>query len=255
MSTEKLVIYTGLFNDYDNLIIPIIKHKNIKYICFTNNIKLKSKEWEIIFINEKGSGNFLNRKVKMLPHIYLKNYKKSIYIDANVLLVCDPNKLYSYLLKYDFIVFEHPNKSTFLDELNVNFYNKNINDEIYQKLLRIHSNYIFFNLSSTKSIPTNRILVRNHLNKELIDLMENWWYDYSSLNINRDQLILPYLINRYSFQVKIIKSKYNYINYYILRGHKNYSSYLKFKFFFRFSIIEFLIRIVFKFKKFSLYLF
>ena len=114
MNTEKIIIYTGLFGEYDNLTEPVFCHKNIQYICFTNNNKLKSKYWKIININEYGSDRYLNRKVKMLPHLYLKNYKKSIYIDANVILFYNPFKLCSYLFTHSFVLFQHPNKQLFL---------------------------------------------------------------------------------------------------------------------------------------------
>ncbi len=249
MNIEKIIIYTALFDDYDKLSSPVIKNKNIKYICFTNNSNLQSKDWEIIIINESGNGRFLNRKVKMLPHLYLKNYDKSIYIDSNVLLIYDPLKLYSYLLDYNFVLFEHPNKNTFLDEIKVNYRNKNINQKIYSELLVKHSNYIFFDKTSIESISVNRILVRNHNNEKIIKLMENWWNDYTRLKINRDQLILPYLLKKHNLKVKIIKPKNNYSNYYLLKAHKHYPLILKFKFFVRFSIIEIFLRIVFKFKK------
>ena len=72
MNTKKIIVYTGLFDSYDKLIDPLFIHERIKYVCFTNNINLKSKIWNIIQINEKGSGRHLNRKIKILPHVYLK---------------------------------------------------------------------------------------------------------------------------------------------------------------------------------------
>ena len=47
--------------------------------------------------------------------------------------------------------------------------------------------------------------------------------------------------------------KYNFSTFYTLKPHKNYSFYLKIKFFIRFSILEYFMRILFKFKSNSLY--
>tara|TARA_B110000438_G_scaffold242538_1_gene242136 strand:- start:1243 stop:2001 length:759 start_codon:yes stop_codon:yes gene_type:complete len=252
MNIEKVIIYTGLFDDYDKLSKPIFINENIEYICFTNSKKLKSKHWKIIFINEEGSGSYLNRKVKMLPHIYLKEYKRSIYIDANVVLICNPYKLWLYLTNNNFILFEHPNKHTFLDEIKINYKNKNINKIIYNQLFLDHSNYIFFNILSMDIISVNRILVRNHNSKDVIKLMECWWHDFSKLKINRDQIILPYLLVKKNFEVKILTSKFKYLDYYIIKPHKNYAILLKIKFFICFTIFESFIRFLVKFKNYSL---
>ena len=248
MSIEKIVIYTGLFDNYDSLNKPVYLNKNLEYICFTNNRKLKSKFWKIILLTEKESGIFLNRKIKLLPHLYLKMYRKSIYIDANIILLKNPMALISYLNNYDFVLFQHPLNHTYLNEIQINYENKKINKLTYDNLLKKHSNYIFFNKLSTYSIPTNRILIRNHLNIEVIDLMEKCWNDFDSLKIYRDQLILPYLLIKNEYKIKIISPKYSFVTYYVLRPHINYSFILKLKFYMRFFIFEYLIRIIVKIK-------
>jgi hypothetical protein len=248
MNTEKILIYTGLFNSYDYLTVPLFNHKNIEYICFTNNHKLKSKNWKIIHINEKGTGVYLNRKVKILPHIYLSNYKNSIYIDANVVLTIHPLELITLLLDNNFVVFQHPNKHNFLNEIKDNYKNKRIDYQDYNKIIKSHSNFIFFNPQSTKSIFTNRILIRNHKNKDVIKLMNNWWHQFSTTKIYRDQLILPYLLSSHTCKIKIIIPKLTHITYYVLKPHKNQSNLLKLKYFLKFSIYEFIVRIMVKLK-------
>lgn len=250
MSTKKIIIYTGLFDSYDKLSIPLFINQNIEYICFTDNKYLKSKYWKIILIKEKGSGTYLNRKVKMLPHIYLKEYERSIYIDANILLLCSPLKLISYLSNHNFVLFQHPYKHTFLKEIKDNLNHKKINKIIYYEILSKHSNFIFFNIASRSPISANRILIRNHNNKDLIKLMNRWWYDFSNTNLNRDQLILPYLLCSNRNKIKIIVSKKSYNKYFTIRPHKNQSLIIKLKYFLKFSIIEFFTRIIVKIKKF-----
>ena len=47
VNNKVLIVYTAIFDNYDQLIDPKSLYKNCKFICFTNNKDLKSKIWEI----------------------------------------------------------------------------------------------------------------------------------------------------------------------------------------------------------------
>lgn len=44
---DKLVVYTTIFGDYDDLIEPGKKYKNCDFVCFTDNENLKLDIWKI----------------------------------------------------------------------------------------------------------------------------------------------------------------------------------------------------------------
>src|SRR5690606_33275030 len=98
--------------------------KNIDYICFTNNKRLKSNFWKIIYIeNENLDNTRLARKLKILGHSYiLKNYDISIWIDGSMNIrssVIDFVKKYANINKYSFVVFKHRYRRCIYDEAKV----------------------------------------------------------------------------------------------------------------------------------------
>ena len=84
---KKIVIYTCISGNYDDICVPKIKENNVDYIMFTNNEKIKKNNniWTIENIPEnvaKLNDNVLiNRYIKMHPHKLFKDYDISIYID------------------------------------------------------------------------------------------------------------------------------------------------------------------------------
>ena len=76
MSKNQYVVYTCLFGKYDNLLKPLLPSKNFDYICFTNNLYLRSNFWKIIYIEENKDNLYLSRKIKILTHHYLPKYEK-----------------------------------------------------------------------------------------------------------------------------------------------------------------------------------
>lgn len=239
----KLVIYTCLFGNYDSLLTPLLPDKQFDYVCFTNNKNLKSKFWKIKYVDEDMNDIFLSRKIKILSHKYLKSYNKSIYIDANIILSANVKKLISLLNDYDLILFEHPRKHTLLKEILIALSTNKIDKSQFNNILKLASNFIFFNNNSKDIITTNRVIVRNHNSKNMINLMEKWWYEYNNKNINRDQFILPYLIDKQLNKIKIISSKFYYFNYYFTRPHLSEKSSTKIKFFIKFFIFELFFRL------------
>jgi len=75
---KKFVIYTALFGDYDELSDPIEGFYDCDFICFTDQKNINSKVWKTIYIPETDmSPKMMNRKYKMLPHIFLVEYEES----------------------------------------------------------------------------------------------------------------------------------------------------------------------------------
>lgn len=66
-------VYTCITGDYDNLIELKNKEKGIDYLCFTNNKRIKSKTWKVIYIEDKTLTDVqLARKTKILGNEYTK---------------------------------------------------------------------------------------------------------------------------------------------------------------------------------------
>ena len=104
---KKICVYTCITGEYDDLHELEIKEKNVDYICFTNNKKIKSNTWRIIYINDKNiSNHLLARKIKILGHPYIeKNYDISVWMDANIVFKKNVTEFVNKYLKDNSISF------------------------------------------------------------------------------------------------------------------------------------------------------
>ena len=102
------VIYTTIFEDYDNLIEPAVILNDWDYICFTES-NLKSKIWEVKKINRLyNDPKKENAFYKLLPHRFLSEYEYSIYIDGNILIRGNINELINnYLINNNIAMLNH----------------------------------------------------------------------------------------------------------------------------------------------------
>ena len=119
----KYCVYTCITGNYDNLVEIEKKEKDFDYICYTNNKKLKSKSWNIKYIeDEQDLDNVkLARKIKILGTEELKKYDVVIWIDGQVkfdIPIKDFMDEFVDLKKYDMVGFKHYCRSTVNEEMN-----------------------------------------------------------------------------------------------------------------------------------------
>ena len=64
---NKICVYTCITGEYDDLKEIKNVEKNIDYYCFTNNKKIKSKTWNVVYIEDNELSNLLlARKTKIM---------------------------------------------------------------------------------------------------------------------------------------------------------------------------------------------
>ncbi len=199
----KIAIYTCIpDNEYDDLINPKIINPNIDYICFTNNTYNKVINWKLINIPENIchlSSIKINRYIKLLPHKLpeLNNYDYTIYIDANVIIINNFQKIID--------IISSNNKSLYLQmhEKRYNIYEeacrvietKKDNPFNVAKLMNLISNDKF---PDNLGLSHNNILIRKNYDNTLNELMEFWWNLVNNYS-HRDQLSLMYSIWKCNF--------------------------------------------------------
>ena len=90
---NKIVVYTCITNNYDSLKEIKYVEEGVSYICFTDNDKLTSKTWKIVYLDSNLIDLNLSfvtqqRFIKLCPHKLdcLKNYDISVWIDANIII-------------------------------------------------------------------------------------------------------------------------------------------------------------------------
>jgi len=218
MTNKSLVVYTALFGQYDDLLDPA-PSDNCDYVCFTDNPLLKSEIWKIKVISLHFSEKMMNRLYKIKPHIYLSNYKASLYIDSNIKILKDPILLFKkYSELSDFLAIRHIERDCIYSEGLSCIANRGTD---FNLTLKQMLSYASEGYPTKNSLFENRILIRNHNEKRVIELMEMWWDELNKW-VHRDQLSLCYAAWKLKFKIHFISENPRFKNdYFRWYPHKN----------------------------------
>ncbi len=199
-NTDKIVIYTAIQGDYDDLKDPLFIDPNITYVCFTDNKNVKSDIWNIKYIDESVDSALSIRKYKVLPHLYFKEFETSVWVDGNLLIQKDIRK---FIKKYgrgsDFLCFPHDQRRCIYDEgAEVIRLRRAPKSAVIQQMAYYLQNYY----PENNGLLWCGFMVRNHNNSKLIKVMEEWWEQINRFS-KRDQISLPYILyqNQYLYDL------------------------------------------------------
>ena len=196
-SPKRTAIYTALTGDYDDVHEILYKEEGVDYLLFTNNRKIKSKTWQVVYVDSDLDNVLLSRAIKMLPHKYLgEKYDASIYIDANAVIYGELSQLTSYLNDdVSFAVSKHSVRSKVKDELEAISRLKSISIE---SITKQYNRYEADGFKDDKGLAECGLLVRSHPNVMLQRVMEAWWEEFQN-GIRRDQISLLPVIDKMNF--------------------------------------------------------
>lgn len=219
---DRLVVYTALFGDYDELIDPPEMFSGCDFVCFTDQAHLTSDIWEVRFIKECDlPPNMMNRRYKILPHLFFPEYQRSLYVDANVGILKNPKDLAAkYLSQYDFVAPKHFARNCVYDEAKecivlMKDDPANIKEQMHR--------YKHEGLPVGLGLTENNILLRNHNEVSVIAAMTAWWQELQK-ETKRDQLSLPYILWSYSLRFSSVsESARNGNGYFFYRHHISFS--------------------------------
>lgn len=195
---QKIVVYSALTGDYDHVQEILYKEDGVDYLLFTNNKALKSRTWQVVYVDSKLDDVLLSREIKMLPHKYLgEKYDVSIYIDANAVIYGELSLLTRYLNSgVSFAVSKHGERNKVRDEIDAILRRfPSINRET---IMTQYDRYASEGFKDDMGLVECGILVRKHKDKPLQELMEAWWTEYKQ-GIKRDQISLLPCIVRLQF--------------------------------------------------------
>lgn len=214
------VLYTCITNCYDTLRAAPIQ-PGWDFICFCDektaltffgNDKRSSvyKGW-IIYVLPDSHYDKLSRKVKILPHVFLPfEYDVSIWVDANIQMKCDLDKL---IWRKHYCVMTHPNRNNIFDEAKACI--EMIKDEpaIISKQVE---KYINEGYDGQGMVATGIIIRTDHPYNMAFN--EGWWTqvrDYS----RRDQLSFNY----WAWKTKFEFQTFPFLEGTIINPHDNKS--------------------------------
>ena len=204
------VVYTVLTGDYDNLISQYYYNPEWDYICFTDNaeyIKNGHPFWKIIPLDIQYENTAIKSRIpKILAHKFLKDYKYSLYIDANIdILSPKIFKLINELIKSGEIcaITKHARRTCIYEEMLTCM---QFRKESYENIFRLYSLYKKENFPKYYGLTENNVIFREHNNKDVIKVMEDWAYMVENYS-KRDQLSLMYVCWKNNFRISPLFDK------------------------------------------------
>jgi len=213
---KKIVIYTVITGNYDDLKDPKVISENCDYVCFSN-IEVKSSVWKhrnLQWICEDKTK--VARYHKINSHKLFSNYEYSVWIDACVQIVGNVEMLIDIYRDNDFVAFKHPTTNCIYEEANVC---KNLELDYDCVINEQMDSY------KTNGYPENNGLIQSTClfrknTPEIIKLNNMWWAEVCKYS-RRDQLSFNYCA--YSLGIK-----YGYFsggvwanNFFKVYSHKN----------------------------------
>jgi glycosyltransferase involved in cell wall biosynthesis len=183
----KYVVYTCLSGDYDSLKIPEYLDNEVDYVCYSDCPKDGYGIWDVrSYLPAINDDTRLSRHPKILPHLYLKGYETSLYIDANVLPIVSLIPLIKKFERSEKIVagIKHPWRNCIYDEGNACIKS---NKDSKEKIKEALSFYKSQGYPKKYGLNENNFIMRRHNHPNVIKTMEIWWDVYSKYS-RRDQL-------------------------------------------------------------------
>lgn len=220
----KIICYTTIFDNYDDLLIPI-HYENLlreaSFLCFTDNKNLQSDFWEIIHVDRiYEDPTRENRYFKLCAHEVLPKHEISIYIDGNVQLKAFSlfpfiNLVFSN--NYEMAILKHPKRNCLYDEGDVCITKKKDNMEI------IKSQLDFYKLSGFPELYglwACTIIFRK--NTVSVKKICQDWFEQVLKYSRRDQISLPYVFwsNKF-FKFSTLDWNWENNDFYKLYPHQN----------------------------------
>ena len=191
---NKKVVYTCITGGYDNLIEPTYITNDFDYICFTDNLNMKSNVWQIRPLPEET--NELNtikkqRYVKINPHLLLSEYELSIWVDGNIEIKGDLNEFIKENANDTDCIFvpEHPVRNCiYSEEKAVLSLRKDVKENTSPQIDR----YKKEGFPRKYGLLQSNILLRRHNENDCITIMEDWFEEIRN-GSHRDQLSFNYV--------------------------------------------------------------
>lgn len=191
LNSHSIVVYTAICGKYDILEPPAYITPGCDYICFTDNPDLYSDIWKVVQIERWHNDPVRTcRRIKVLLHRFLREYKISVWVDANTSLKTDLRPLIDEYLKNDDIAcFEHSERDCIYDEALTCIDLKKDSETLIRKEMDVLRSQGY---PSHSGLIWSGILFRRHDAPLVVKAMNLWWKMICRYS-RRDQLAFNYV--------------------------------------------------------------
>lgn len=201
----SIVVYTAILGDYDTLYTPLVPKNGITYICFTDNPNLKSDYWDIVYVDKPDNPRRQGKYYKILPHLFLRDYDISIWVDGNTIIKKDLRVfIHNYLKCSNLLFISHDLRICGYEEAAAClFYNLGEKNIIINQL----NKYYNAGFPSEYGMYCGGFIVRKHNEKDVISMMNSWYGEVTKYSL-RDQLSLGYCLWNSGIDYEVVDIDY-----------------------------------------------
>ncbi len=185
---SKTAIYTAITGEYDSIRQPESILKGVDYICFSSSIMASQiGVWQIRPIQYENKSQIRkSRFPKINPHLVLKEYDASLYVDGNIRLTEDFNLALkrAEASNTTCAMVKHPERQCTYDEALL-LVMLLIGEPF--KIVRQMVHLIKMGLKANEGLFVCSVIYRRHNDPQVMKFSETWWRNYCKYAY-RDQL-------------------------------------------------------------------
>lgn len=192
LSTPKrIAVYTAIINNHDGLKLPEVVSPDCDYICFTDQSVSRPGPWKLRgFDYYNDDPTRIARYIKTHPHVYLPDYRWSIWIDGSLVIRDDLASLVDGLAGADRIAgYPHPLRNCIYDEAQ-SVLEVQLDDP--ERVLTQIERYRAEGYPAKNGLVETRVLVRRHHHPAIVRFDNAWWKEIDT-GSRRDQLSFNYV--------------------------------------------------------------
>ncbi len=162
-----------------------------------------------------------SRSAKILPHRYLKQYDRSLYIDANLQVTGSLRALFARLDDVPALYFQHPEgRSDIYGEADACI-RLGKDDPVVLKKQVARYRELGFDGRAAKHhalIPAGMAMLRRHNDPLVRQAMEDWWSEYL-IGSQRDQISLPFALRQSGVKFDLIAENVRQNEWFVWQPH------------------------------------
>jgi GT2 family glycosyltransferase len=193
---RRIVFYTAVFGEYDNLLLPDRIDPDVDYVCFTDRARNDYGIWQI-----RAAPYFhpdptrIARWVKTHPHELFPTHEIAVWLDANIVLKGDIHRYVELIERQnaDLGLISHPHRACFYDEAEAC---KRLKKDSAKLIDQQVERYRKAGLPLKQPLFETGFMIVPLRKRETADALQLWWQQIEGFS-RRDQLGLAWVNYRY----------------------------------------------------------
>ena len=194
--TCKIVLYTAIIGNYDNIKLPEVLDAGIQYVCFSD-AEIEGhgvfEIWPIDFFDPDPT--IMARYIKTHPHKYFPDHEFAIWIDSNIIMRGDINNYIKELRDSGHAIkaIAHPLRNCIYEEAQACIDLKKEKPEMITRQIEYYHKEGY--PANNGLIETN-LLIMKHNDPTMKKVLNDWWSMINRYS-KRDQLSFNYVLHKH----------------------------------------------------------